>query len=263
MFNITDRYEWCDKIDVADVWGIGRQWSKRLHQLNIHTVTELRNANPQWIKNIFNVVLQRTIYELSGQPCLQLEDIKPKQSIQASRSFGTMQTDYQPLAQELSRHCARAFEGLREQHLMTQHISVFIQSNRFRHDLTQYNPSIGVTLPNPTDDLRRITKASLSCLKKIYKQGIHYQKIGLMLTSLSNNAFQQLDLFNDKKDDSVDKTERLMQVLNKINVRFGRQNLRLASQGWQTSSSMKSDMKSPHYTTSWAELPKIKIKIQQ
>ncbi len=258
VFNITNNDHWLESINVEDIWGIGSQWSKRLHLLGIHTAADLRNANPQWLKNRFNVVLQRTHYELSGQACLTLEDVKPKQSIQSSRSFETMQTEYQALAQALSRHCAYAFESLRQHHLATQHLCVFLQSNRFRQDLVQYNPSISVTLTHPTDDLRRITKASLFCLKKIYKPGIYYKKIGLLLTSLSDHTIQQLDLFQHEQEQQHHKKERLMQVLDKVNQRFGRQHLRLASQGWLNTPSMRSNMKSPHYTTNWSELPQVK-----
>lgn len=261
VFNITGEYQWLDKIDVADVWGVGRQWSKKLHQANIHTARDLRRADPHWIKHTFNVVLQRTHFELAEITCMQLEDLKIKKSIQASRSFGVMQPEFPPIAQELSRHCARAYESLRKQHLFAQHISVYLQTNRFRLDLTQYNPSISVTLPSPTDDLRRITKAALACLKKIYKTGIFYQKVGLMLTDLSDGSCKQLDLFSDDDEETEGKTTRLMQLVDDINSRFGRQSVRLASQGWDKACAMKSNMKSPCYTTAWTDLPIVKASI--
>lgn len=258
VFNITGEYQWLDKIDVADVWGVGRQWGKKLHQANIHTAGDLKRANPHWIKQTFNVVLQRTHFELSGIACMQLEDVKIKKSIQASRSFGVMQTEYQPIAQELSRHCARAYESLRKQHLLAQHVSVYLQTNRFRLDLTPYNPSLSITLPSPTDDLRQITKASLACLKKIYKAGVFFQKVGLILTDFSDGSCKQLDLFYGDDGATEEKTTRLMQLVDDINSRFGRQSLRLASQGWDETCAMKSNMKSPCYTTSWADLPIVK-----
>lgn len=255
VFNITDKYQWLDKIDVSDIWGIGRQWSKQLYQANIHTAGDLVRTDPHWIKNAFNVALQRTQMELSGRACMALDEEKTKKSIQASRSFGEMQTEYQPLAQELSRHCARAYASLRKQQSVTQHVTVYIQSNRFRLDLAQYNPSISVTLPRPTDDLRLITKASLSCLKKIYKPGMQYKKVGMMLTNLTNGSCKQLDLFCNEDEALEGKTNRLMQLVDDINGRFGRQSVRLASQGWDTACAMKSNMKSPNYTTAWTDLP--------
>ena len=257
VFDITHHNDWLAQIDVGDVWGVGRQFSKRLQRLGIDTAAQLKNANPQALKNSFNIVLQRTHYELTGQACLALDDIKPKKSIQSSRSFATMQTEHQALTQALTRHCAYAFEALRKQHLMTQHVSVFLLSNRFRPDLPQYHPSIGVTLVSATDDLMRITKTALSCLKKIYQPGFHYKKIGLLLTDLSVRTSRQLDLFEQNTGEQYEKKERLMQVLGDINQRFGRQSLRLASQGWDNTPSMKSAMKSPRYTTCWEELPTV------
>ena len=257
VFNITNNEHWFSQIDLDQVWGVGRQWSKRLHQFNLHTIADLKNANPQWLRQSFSVVLQRTAYELSGISCIALEEIKPRQSIQSSRSFGVMQTDYLALSHAISYHCARAFETLREQHLTTQHLFVFIQSNRFRGELSQYNPSINIRLKSPTDDLRVLTKAALFCLKKIYKTGIYYKKAGLLLSELSDKQLKQFELFHDEEDSS-EKTERLMQVLDNVNLRFGRQGLHLAAQSALNSCEMKAELKSPQYTTRWSELVFVK-----
>lgn len=255
--NITNHEDWLAQMDVSDIWGVGRQWAKRLHQLGIHTAMDLKNNDPIWIRQQFNVVLQRTVYELSGMPCMALADIVPKQSIQCSRSFATMQTSPDVLSEAISYHCSRAFETLRRQQLTTQHVSVSIQSNRFRHDLPQYNPSIGIKLTYPTDNLMHITKAALTCLKMIYKPNIMYQKVGIMLTDLSSKSTQQLDLFKPLSKNDNDKMERLMTLIDEANQRFGRHHLHLAASGQQSHYCMRSDRKSPHYTTRWTELRRV------
>lgn len=255
--NVSTHVDWLKKVDVSDIWGVGRQWSKRLHELGIHTAMDLKSADPVWIKQQFNVVLQRTAYELSGMPCMTLADVVPKQSIQCSRSFGTMQSSQLALSQAMSYHCARAFETLRKQNLTTQHISIFIQSNRFRQDLPQYNPSIGMTLTRPTDNLMQITKSALTCLKTIYKPDILYQKVGLCLTDLTSKSTQQLDLFEQLSETNNDKMERLMSLIDEANRRFGRHHLHLAAFGSPSHYSMRSDRKSPHYTTRWVDLCRV------
>lgn len=260
VFYLSPDMPWLDRMQVEDIWGVGRQWSKRLHAAGVHTAADLKKTDPHWLQQLFSVVLQRTAYELAGQACLELEAIVPRQSIQCSRSFGVMQTEYSALSQAISHHCARAFEILRTQKLRAQHVSVFINSNRFRTDQPQYHPSIDVTLAYPTDDLMKLTKAALSCLQKIYRAGIYYQKSGIMLTNLSGHTLQQLDLFHDEGSDLATQKEQLMQLVDQINARFGRQHLHLASDGLEQRYAMKSEMKSPRYTTTWSELPQVKIR---
>ena len=96
----------------------------------------------------------------------------------------------------MSSHCARACEKLRQQHLLVQRLRVFVQTNRFRHDLAQYNQSIEMKLINPTDDLRLITHVAKCCLQKIYKPGFHYKKVGVCLEDLITKDYHQLDMFH-------------------------------------------------------------------
>jgi DNA polymerase V len=258
VFYLSPDMPWFDRMPIEDIWGVGRQWSKRLHAVGIHTAADLRKVDPHWLRQQFSVVLQRTAYELAGKACLELEAIVPRQSIQCSRSFGVTQTEYSVLSQAISHHCARAFEILRAQKLRAQHVSVFINSNRFRTDKPQYHPSIDVALAYPTDDLMKLTKAALSCLHKIYKPGIDYQKSGIMLTNLSGNTLQQLDLFHNQEGELATQKEQLMQLVDQVNARFGRQHLHLASDGSEKRYAMKSGMKSPRYTTTWSELRQVK-----
>ena len=149
---------------------------------------------------------------------------------------------------------------MRHQDQLTQHISVFIQSNRFRADRPQYYNSLGVQLIQASDDLRYLTHVAKFCLKKIYKVGIHYQKVGVLMSHLMDKKFQQMDMFNQPSDEELTKTERTMAVFDAINQKFGRHTLYLAAEGCQTSWSMKRQMKSPNYTTQWSDIPIAMIK---
>jgi nucleotidyltransferase/DNA polymerase involved in DNA repair len=86
-----ERLQWMHKIEVGEVWGVGRRLVKLdLQALDIHTVLDLRNASPKQIRAQFGVVMERTCSELRGVSCLELEDLAPpKQQIMSSRSFGT------------------------------------------------------------------------------------------------------------------------------------------------------------------------------
>ncbi|GGI93549.1 Y-family DNA polymerase [Legionella impletisoli] len=260
VFNITAFPEWLDKIDLGEVWGIGRRWSLKLLAMNIRTAGDLARTDLQLIHKRFNVVLQRTAYELRGTPCLGLEEIEPKQSIISSKSFGSLQTNYQALAEAISNHVARAWEKMRQQQSVAQYLSVFVLSNKFRADLPQYSNALGFKLITPTDDLRSLTRAAKLCLKQLFKENIHYKKVGVTLADLIPKTPRQADLFHAVEDSDVEHCERLMHTIGRINARFGRSILKLAAEGHAKPWSMQRTMKSPSYTTQWGEIPIVLIK---
>ncbi len=250
---------WLDKIPIDEVWGVGRRWSIKLQAMGIYNAADLAKANPQLIKKRFNVILQRTAYELAGYSCLPLEEVKPKQSIIASRSFGQMQNQFAPLAEALSSHVAHAWEKLRRQESVAQYLSVFIYSNGHRSDLPQYNKQIGFKFITPSDDLRQLTRCARYCLKKIYKSGIFYKKAGIILDGIIPKTARQIDLFQQIPEDFENKTEKLMCLIQQINQRYGSKTLHLAAEGRQQDWAMRRQMISPHYTTRWSDLPVVKI----
>lgn len=75
-------------VDVSDVWGVGRRITAKLKARGIHTALDLANSDPKSIRSEFSVVLERTIRELNGVSCLDLELVRPtKQQIICSRSL--------------------------------------------------------------------------------------------------------------------------------------------------------------------------------
>lgn len=255
VFNVSDQRHWLGKISVGDVWGVGRQWQKKLMDKGIYTALDLSQLNPHLIKKQYNVILMRTVMELQGIPCGGLEETQVKQSIMSSKSFGEMQSEFSSLAQAVSSHCARACEKARKQNLLAQRLYVFVRSNPFRQDLEQYSKSIECRLVNPTDDTRIITKVAKLCLKKLYKAGIQYKKVGVMLEDLIDKSTIQLDLFHQPSDETLIKKDQLMSVFDTINNRFGSQTIKLAAEGYCKPWAMRAQMRSPCYTTRWSELP--------
>lgn len=241
------------KIPVIDVWGVGYRIAKRLEQINVRTALDLRNADSDLIRDRFGIVLSRTVAELNGTSCLQLEDVRPaKKQIMNSRSFGRLVTDVVELREAVVMHAARASEKLRMEGCASGGVHVFIQSNPFREQDRQYQASRYVTLPTVTQDTRRITAAALQGLEDMFVPGINYKKAGVMLCELVDHAVQQPDLFS--ACDSP-RSERLMGVLDGLNQRFGSGTAVFAGAGLDRTWAMRSDMKSRNYTTRWEELP--------
>ena len=258
VFNMTEQRHWLKTIDVGEVWGVGRSWHKKLQQRGIYAAADLASVHYPFIRDRFNVMLMRTAMELGGIACIELEVAEKSKSIMSSRSFGTLQTEYQDLAQAISHHCITAWEKLRKQRLITQNITVFVYSNRHRSDLQQYHNSMEYNLTNATDDISHLVRCAKYCLRKLFKSGIHYKKVGVMLSDLSDKYSRQLDLFSEKTEVQLQRIEAKMQLIEAINGKFGRSTLRIAAEGMAKPWEMLRTMKSPNYTTRWDELPLVK-----
>lgn len=260
VYDISDpiqQLKWLPQIDVEDIWGIGRSWSKQLHEMGIKRALELRIANQSMLRKRFGVVMERTARELSGIPCLDMEISEPKQHIVSSKSFGKPQSDIHAIAEALSSYCVRACEKLRAQGSVAGYLNVFLRTNHFRGSEKQYANSIGIKLINPSDDTRAIIACAKRCLTAIYKKGFNYQKVGIMLGDLKPKIMRQTDLFDDGSENEV-KSSKTMSLMDTINKKYGRSTIRLAAEGIKQPWKMQSSARSPCYTTRWDDLPIVK-----
>jgi DNA polymerase V len=239
------------KIPVGEIWGVGRRLSAQLGERGIATVEALRTANAKTLRREFSVVLERTIAELNGVSCLEMEDAVPnKQQIMSSRSFGQYVYDLEPLNEAVASYIAIAATKLRRQGSVAGMVQVFIRTNPHKANVPQYQRGLSVPLPEPTDDTLLLTKIALWTLKKIYLPGYAYQKAGVALLNLGDAGTVQMSLFSKSKDNT-----RLMQVMDRINGVWGRGTLHSAAEGVEKEWKMKREMKSPGYTTRWDQLP--------
>lgn len=244
---------WLSHIAVGEVWGVGRKITEGLQGMGIHTVQALRQADPTVIRDRFSVVLERTVRELNGIACLDLEDAIPdKQQIMSSRSFGAYITNREELGEAVSQYVSRAAVKLRQQKSVAGSIYIYIRTNPHREGHPQYSQGITIPLPQATDDTMALVRVALWGLKRIYRPGYEYQKAGVTLAEIVPAHALQLDMFSRESRSRL--TSR-MDVLDAVNRKMGKQILRLASDGFLQRWKMKSDNKSPAYTTRWTELP--------
>jgi DNA polymerase V len=240
-------------VPVEDVWGVGRRISIKLNAMGIKTALDLAEQSTWTIRKHFNVVLERTVRELRGEPCLALEEFAPtKQEIVCSRSFGERITDYEEMRQAVCSYAARAAEKLRGEHQYCRFISVFVKTSPFALNELYYGNSASVKLLTPTQDSRDIIHAAVKCLDKIWKEGHRYQKAGVMLGDFFSQGVAQLNLFDDNSPRPG--SEKLMAVMDQLNTRDGRGTLYFAGQGTRPSWQMKREMLSPRYTTRFSDL---------
>jgi DNA polymerase V len=237
-------------IGVGEVWGVGRQLTRKLGELGITTVEGLRRANPKTLRDRFSVVLERTVAELNGVSCLSLEEEVPnKQQIISSRSFGQYVYDLPPLKEAVASYIAIAAEKLRAQGSLAGMVQVYIRTNPHK-DAPQYQRGLTIPLPEATDDTLSLTRAALWGLKRIYRPGFAYQKAGIALLDLTDARTPQMNLFSTTKDNT-----KLMQVMDRINAIWGRGTLRSAAEGIEKGWKMKREKVSPGYTTCWEQVP--------
>lgn len=240
-------------IEVGEVWGVGRRSSVRLHEMGIHSVLDMQRVSPKRIRDEFSVVLERTVAELNGEACLELEDIVPdKQQIICSRSFGSLVSNLPEMEQAVVSYATRAAEKLRSQHSLASGIQVYIRTNPHKEKDPQYQQSILMPLAEPSDDTRHLCHAALQGLRQIYRSGYAYQKAGVMLTDIIPASARPRTLFDDVATQM--RSRALMSAMDAINRRMGSGTLKLLAAGVSQNWAMRSGNRSPRYTTEWGEI---------
>ena len=253
LSNLERQRKLMSLLPVDEVWGVGRRISKKMESMGIDTVLKLADTDIRFIRKHFNVVLERTVRELRGEPCLGLEEFAPvKQEIVCSRSFGGRITEYHEMRQAICSYASRAAEKLRGEHQYCRFISAFVKTSPFALNEPYYGNSASVKLLTPTQDSRDIITAAAKCLDAIWKDGHRYQKAGVMLGDFYSQGVAQLNLFDDNAPRQ--NSEKLMEVLDHLNAKDGRGTLYFAGQGIQATWQMKRGMLSPRYTTRYADL---------
>ena len=242
------------KIEVGDVWGIGRQHTKRLTAMGVKTAYDFTQLPQAWVRKNMTVVGERTWSELRGIPCIEMEDITPpKQSIMVSRSFGKMIEDLATVSEAVSTYTGMAAAKLRKQKSCAKSMLVFVDSNPFREDLEQYSQHIVMNLLVASNSSQELIQYALEGLKKIFRPKILYKKAGVMLMDICSENVVYGNLF-----DTVDRKKHhsLMVVMDRVNDYYGRNTLKIAAMGDGKAWKIKQERLSPCYTTRLSDFPK-------
>ena len=229
---------------IDEVWGIGRRYAARLEALGVKTAYDFAEHNQSWVHATFNnVVIERTWRELNGEDCVPNEEMAKKKSICTSRSF-SMITDLDGLRTHVSNYAARCAEKLRQQGTVASIVGVFLNTNAFREDLPQYWNFQEMRLLTPSSSTVTIVKAANEVLQKLYRQGYHYKKAGVIVMGIGPNSPIQQDLF-DTNAEQFEKMKRLDAVIDRINKVNGTETIVLGSQQYT---------KSKNPTTRWSDI---------
>lgn len=278
---IAQQQELLAVLPVVDVWGVGSRWGQMLANEGIDTALKLREM-PDWlVRKLMGVVGLRTVFELRGWSCLPLE-LHPRQrkSLMISRTFGRSVWDKRELEEAIATFTARAAYKLRREQLSAAALSVFASSSRFK-DNYYYN-SAQSNLLTASNHTPTLLEYALLLTQELWRDDVEFAKAGVRLTKLTDEDVIQLSLFDDWKlkdrqpvqlslfdecdaeggslrDHRKEKqSEQLMQLVDKLNIRYSRDTLRFAAMGtnqrWQT----RAQYRSNRWTTRWEEIPVVK-----
>jgi DNA polymerase V len=236
---------------IEDIWGVGWQRAKLLRLNGVGTALQLRNMPEHWIRKKMSITGLRMVHELRGIPCMPLEEHPPaKKQIICSRSFGRFITELKDIEEAMVSYATRAAERMRQQKLVTRDILVWFETSR--HNGPFYCGSRVQALPRMTNYTPDILKATLSATRKIFRKGFRYRKGGVMVLELVPAETRQFDMLLPRNEE---KQESVMAALDKVNRKYGDNTLFYAATGIRREWKMLRQMKSPHYTTQWDELP--------
>ena len=244
-----------EKININDVWGVGRQLTKFYITNNISNAKQLKNISNTWIKKSSNVLSSRTAMELRGISCISLETHQTKRkSCCVSRSFGKKVEKFQDLRESITTHCLNAAEKIRSESLLAKSITILIRTSPFQNKEIYYSNSKTIDFPIATDNSIEIVKTALIGLKSIFKEGFQYQKSGITLSGLSSPENNK-NLFSSIKKDKI---KNLMQSIDYTNYRYGRSTLSLADAGLNKKWKVKREHSSKIDTADFYFLPTVK-----
>jgi DNA polymerase V len=254
---LSESNEWrpiLERLALSDIWGVGPRSMKKLLELGIKTPWALAQAPPSFIRKRFSVTLERTIYELKGTPCFQLDSIQPNKQIMVSRAFRKPITNLQEIIEAGCCYATQAFEKLRQQNFVTPRIQVFLTTHPFSLNAEFSSKIISYIFQMPTQDSRLACKATRICLEKMFKTGESYKKVGIMLTELLDITQQTEDIFTNIDGSEMAKSNALMTVMDHINHKMDKNMVFFAAQGIQRSWQGCQQWRSPCYTTRWEDL---------
>jgi DNA polymerase V len=240
---------------VEHIWGVGIKTCIKLKRAGIYTALALRGVDVEWMRRRFGVTGVRTVYELRGISCYELEQQPPaKKGVTVSRIFGRKVETIEELKEAIASYASRAGEKLREEGLVAGAMTVFVMTNRFVELRRRYFNSHSVSFPTATNYTPELIAYAAGAVERLYRKGFLYNKAGVILGDLVPENRVQGNLFDEA---DRQKSRRLMRAVDAVNARLPYKPLMWAAEGisqpWRT----KFTRRSKRYTTRWDELVEV------
>ena len=248
-------HEMLRKVEVGDIWGIGRRWSEKFRNIGVCTAFDLAQLDPKLIQQKFNVVAMKTAMELRGCTHFRLEQSpEQRKTLLRSRSFAKPITRWQEVSEAIASHATRAAEKLRNEDLVAGVLKIFFHTSPFNHKKPRHSASATIELIPPTNITHTIIKAALEIARPVWRPGFEYKRAGVYFIELTKGQMQST-LFDSTEEKARDK--RMMSVLDAVNTSMGAGTMHFAATGFTKVMQMRQLQRSPRYTTRWDELPQV------
>jgi DNA polymerase V len=254
VLDAPEKWHWLEqRLPINKIWGIGKKLTRRLNAIGIHNAFQLAQADARFIRKRTSINVERTICELNGEPCIELdEEPAAKKEIFVTRSFGTKTRSKEALLRHISRYAAAATEKLRKQNGFCSSLYIFAHTSEFKPEF--YNNSCVIKLPYPSNNSQLIIKYARQGISAIYRKDGLFAKCGIGLLDIRDRKFYQFDLFSRGQSQH---TDELMKVIDATNKRYGRDSITFGAEGLTGKWTMRQHHLSPSYTSSWSDLPRI------
>lgn len=247
--------------EIQDVWGIGRQHTKKLISTedrpaqraplfeenilkrgNIMTAYDFSLQDEVWVRKEFSVVGLRLLQELRGISVLGLEAEEDKKIMNCTRSFERKLTRLEDIKEKLASFVAHVSRRLRQQNSLCNELSVFIHTSQFEEN--KYYKALRIRLPFGTNSVIELNKFAQWMLGMIFVPGYLYMKCGVTVTGLTPDTGVQMNLFKNRNE----RHPALMKALDKINRKHGENTLMLSCQPKKVFT-MRQNFMRPEWTT--------------
>lgn len=257
LHNNPDIDEILKLIPIEKVWGVGRRNTNKFVTNGIYNAKQLKYADDKWILKNFTKMGLKTVWELRGTPCSHHDEIPAiKKGLCTSRSFGRRVTELHDLKEAVSDYVSTCAIKLRRQNSAASVILIYLRSHKFKDGKSYYSNKTAIKLPQPTADTVELIEYARKGIEKLYREGYNYKKAGVILTDFISTQDVTKDMFEEEGDTAT--RLELMNAIDKLNRKHGHRKVRIAAIGVKQDWWMRSNHRSPDYTTDWNQLPIVK-----
>lgn len=246
------------KVRIEDVWGIGRRLAPKLRGEGIATADDLAGLRIQRARQLMSVKGEQTVRELNGQYCLELEQqhVSPK-SITRTRTFGEDTSEPYVLEAAIASFAAQAAFKLRDSHQRTRRAGLFMATSRHKPGFKTF--SAEVVFDVPTADTGLLMRSLVALMSTLYQPQQLYHRAGVWVHDFVPDDLFQTELFGSLDIVNEERSQSRMRAIDGLNQRFGRGTLRFAAEELARTWQPKQNLRSPHYTSDWDDLPELTV----
>lgn len=242
------------ELPIEEVWGVGRRYAPKLRSEGLATADDLAQLRPQRARQLMNIKGEQTVRELNGQSCLPLESLHVRaKSIARTRTFGEDTNQLHVLESAVANFATQAAYRLRRSNQLTRRAGLFMMTNRHKPGFRSWSQELVFEVP--TSDTGELISALTNLLARLYQSQQFYHRAGVWLHDFAPAKLYQTDIFGKMDVAQEERSQLRMSALDGLNSRYGRGTLRFAAQDLARSWQPKQQLRSPHYTSEWNDLP--------